>query len=246
MQAAARKYFTDAGLIVTTLSKEQLPEGIDRAPALGTVAPAAVFTSALPAPASVPGRQAAARQPAHPGGAQPRVVLQISVLPQVDAKLLFAVGSAHDPAGKEGLAALTAAMIARGGSKAMTIDQIDAALYPIAGTFTDHVDKEMTTFTAIVHHDQASTFFNTVLPQLLDPGFREEDFTRLKAAQLNALTQDLRAEQRRRAWKGAAADQYLPRHAVRPRRARHGGRHQCDHARRREAVREVDVYAWPT
>jgi zinc protease len=31
LQAAARKYFTDAGLIVTTLSKEPLPAGIERA-----------------------------------------------------------------------------------------------------------------------------------------------------------------------------------------------------------------------
>jgi zinc protease len=34
------------------------------------------------------------------------------VLPQLNVKLLFTAGSAHDPAGKEGLAALTAAMIA--------------------------------------------------------------------------------------------------------------------------------------
>ena len=32
-----------------------------------------------------------------------------------------------------------------------------------------------------------------VLPQLLDPGFRDEDFKRLKDAQLNALVQDLRS-----------------------------------------------------
>ena len=111
VQATARKYFTDAGLIVTTLSKDQLPAGIDRAPALGTVAPATVFASATQVKASAAGQQPIAA-PNPPGAAQPRVVLQISVLPQVDAKLLFAVGSAHDPVGKEGLAALTAAMIA--------------------------------------------------------------------------------------------------------------------------------------
>ena len=32
-----------------------------------------------------------------------------------------------------------------------------------------------------------------MLPQLLDPGFRDEDFKRLKDAQLNALVQDLRS-----------------------------------------------------
>ncbi len=32
-----------------------------------------------------------------------------------------------------------------------------------------------------------------MLPQLLDPGWREEDFKRVKDAQLNALVQDLRS-----------------------------------------------------
>ena len=44
--------------------------------------------------------------------------------------MVFTAGSAHDPAGKEGLAALTAAMITDAGSRAMTIDQIEAVLYP--------------------------------------------------------------------------------------------------------------------
>ena len=108
-------------------------------------------------------------------------------------KLLFSVGSAHDPVGKEGLAALTSAMITEGGSKALAIDQIQKALYPIAGSFSHHVDKELTSFTARIHRDEWQRFFAIVLPQLLEPGFRTEDFNRLKEAQLNALTQDLRS-----------------------------------------------------
>ena len=45
-------------------------------------------------------------------------------------KLLFAVGSAHDPKGKEGLAALAAAMIADAGSKALRIDEIKQGALP--------------------------------------------------------------------------------------------------------------------
>ena len=51
----------------------------------------------------------------------------------------------------------------------------------------------MTTFTGIIHRDHWSRFLSTVLPQLLDPGFRDEDFKRLKDAQLNALVQNLRS-----------------------------------------------------
>ncbi|MEP6919136.1 MAG: insulinase family protein, partial [Acidobacteriota bacterium] len=52
---------------------------------------------------------------------------------------------------------------------------------------------EMTTFTGFIHRDHWSTFLGTALAQLLDPGFRAEDFKRLKDAQVNALVQDLRS-----------------------------------------------------
>ena len=52
-------------------------------------------------------------------------MLQKSASPQLNIKLLFNAGSAHDPAGKEGLAALTAAMLTDAGSKGLTIDQIE-------------------------------------------------------------------------------------------------------------------------
>ena len=50
-------------------------------------------------------------------------------------KLLFTVGSAHDPKGKEGLAALAASMVAEAGSGRMRIDEIRKALFPMAGSF---------------------------------------------------------------------------------------------------------------
>ena len=132
VQAAARKYFTDAGLIVTTLAKTPLPGGDS-----STRLTRRCNTVATPREAR------AAATPAVSGGrlcvsaeARAPIVLQKSVLPQLDVKLLFSVGSAHDPAGKEGLAALTAAMITEAGSTAMTIEQIEKALYPIAGSFS--------------------------------------------------------------------------------------------------------------
>lgn len=190
IQTAARKYFTDAGLIVTTLSKESLPAEIGRLPSLASVKPASAFTAGQPAPPTPAPLSASAPPEASP----PRVVLQKSVLPQINVKWLFTIGSAHDPAGKEGLAALTAAMIAKGGSRTMTIDQIDAALYPLAGSFAGRADKEMTTFTGVIHRDHWATFLNTALPQLLESGFRDDDFKRLKEAQRNALVQDLRSD----------------------------------------------------
>jgi zinc protease len=189
LQAAARKYFVDDSLIVTTLSKDPLPAAIRTLPPLASVQPASSAPPAETAPAVAPLPVSA---DAGAGAAIP-LVLQKSPLPQLDVKLLFTTGSAHDPAGKEGLAALAAAMISEAGSKAMTSSQIQAALYPMAGSFRNSVDKEMTTFTGVIHKDNWQRFLAIVLPQLLDPGFREEDFKRLKDAQLNALTQDLRS-----------------------------------------------------
>ncbi|MGZ8868284.1 MAG: M16 family metallopeptidase, partial [Thermoanaerobaculia bacterium] len=174
IQKTSNKYFTDRNLVVTTLSREPLPEAISKIPEITSFTP---MTSASTAtePAAV------------------RFITQKSVLPNVMAKLLFTAGSAHDPDGKEGLAALTAAMITEAGSKAMPISEINKVLYPMAGSFGSQVDKDMTTFTAVVHRDNWTKFADTIFPQLLTPGFREEDFKRLKDAQLNSLKQDLRA-----------------------------------------------------
>ena len=83
-------------------------------------------------------------------------------------------------------------MIADAGSQAMTIDEIKKALFPMAASFDAQVDKEMTTFTARVHRDNWERFAAIALPQLAEPGFREEDFRRLKDQQKNALVEDLR------------------------------------------------------
>jgi len=187
LRSAAQKYFTDAGLIVTTLAKDPLPVGIEHPPSLATIKPAVAFapdTASPPAPDPIRSANA---------NLDLRVIQQKSVQPQLDMKLLFNVGSAHDPAGKEGLAALTAAMIADAGSRLATIEQIESALYPMAGSFSGRTDKEMTTFTGMIHKDRWRTFLGMVLPQLVEPGFRDSDFTRLKDAQLNALVQNLRS-----------------------------------------------------
>jgi len=167
LQATAKKYFTNENLVVTTLWK---------GPGLTDTA------FGLPAPAQ---QAAAATAPLH-------IVKQKTVLPQIEIKLLFNAGSANDPAGKEGLATLAADMIADAGSRSMTIDAIHKALYPMAGSFNARVDKEMTTLTASIHKDNWEKFFDIVVPQLVEPGFRDEDFKRIKDAQLNALKESLR------------------------------------------------------
>ncbi|KAB8041705.1 insulinase family protein [Janthinobacterium aquaticum] len=167
LQAAARKYLTDERLVVTTLSNQAMPEAMATTPKLASL---------LPPVANV----------------KFDMLVQKSTLPQIRYKLLFNVGSAQDPKGKEGLAALTAAMVTAGGSRERKIDEVNQALFPLAGSFTQQTDKEMTTFTGSIHKDNWQQFNQIALPLLLTPGFREDDFRRLKDAQKNALLLDLK------------------------------------------------------
>jgi zinc protease len=171
IQQVAQKYFTDRNLVVTTLSQQPLADTMAKLPSV----------DALATPAAGAQQQV-----------EIRFVEQKSVLPNVMMKLLFTTGSAADPKGKEGLAQLAALMITDAGSRDMRIDEINKALYPMAGSFGSLVDKDMTTFTGVVHKENLDKFLPIVLPQLLMPGFREEDFQRLRDQQLNSLTQDLR------------------------------------------------------
>ncbi|MEX2080307.1 MAG: pitrilysin family protein [Dehalococcoidia bacterium] len=168
LSAAASTYLVDARMVQTTLAHGDLP-GLTLAPSL------APYLAGPPA-----------------GSSFPEVVLK-SPATLVRFKLLFEAGSAHDPPGREGLAALSASMVAEAGSSRRKYDEIVRALFPIAGSLDAQVDREMTVFTGAVHRDNLDRLADLVLPQLLDPGMREEDFARLREQQSNALVQDLRS-----------------------------------------------------
>jgi zinc protease len=119
-------------------------------------------------------------------------VLQPNRSPLITFRILFMTGSASDPKGKEGVAALTAAMLAQGGTRRMTIDQINDAFYPMATSFSSQIDKEMTVFSGTTHVDNLDRYYSIISQMLLDPGFRQEDFTRLKTAAINFLKVSLR------------------------------------------------------
>ncbi|MFZ0430913.1 MAG: pitrilysin family protein [Acidobacteriota bacterium] len=94
-------------------------------------------------------------------------------------------GSQDDPAGKEGLASLTAQLLAESGTTEDSYEQILAKLYPLAASYDSSVDKEMTVFTGEVHKDNLEAFYALLRNALLSPGFREADFDRVKAERLN-------------------------------------------------------------
>jgi zinc protease len=119
-------------------------------------------------------------------------VLQPGSSPLVTFRILFMTGSAFDPPRKEGLAALTASMLAKGGTRSKSYDQIVQALYPMASSVSSQVDKEMTVFTGTTHVENLEKYYSLLKEMLLEPGFRPEDFSRARDDATNFLKASLR------------------------------------------------------
>ena len=124
--------------------------------------------------------------------AQLRVVQLPGKSPLVTFRFVFTTGAAADPAEKRGLAALTAMMIADGGTKDLTHKQIADAMFPMAASFNTQIDKEMTAFIGETHVDNLAEYYKLFRARLLEPGFREDDFTRVKDNAVNAIRVGLR------------------------------------------------------
>ena len=116
-----------------------------------------------------------------------------SATPLVDVMIQFHTGAAHDPAGKKGLARLTASMLSQGGSAKRSFEDLQRALYPLAAELDAQLDKEMLTFSGSVHSDNLAAWYAVVREMLLEPGFREDDLARLKEQQINAIRVNLRS-----------------------------------------------------
>ncbi len=124
--------------------------------------------------------------------AQTRVVALPGKSPLVNFRIVFLTGAAADPADKPGLASLTAAMLAQGGTRKLTYPQIVDALFPLAASVAHQVDKEMTTFSAVTHADNLEAFYGLLRPMLLEPGWRPDDLQRLRDDHVNFLRVTLR------------------------------------------------------
>ena len=118
-------------------------------------------------------------------------LLPVEGNPLVSFRILVKVGSANDPSGKEGLCQLTLSMLANGGSKSMTFKEIQKKFYPMAASVGLRVDKEMSVFTGTIHRENLENYYAILKDMLLNPGFREEDFIRIKTNQLNFLEKTL-------------------------------------------------------
>lgn len=112
--------------------------------------------------------------------------------PFVTFRIWIKAGSASDPAGKEGLAYLTASLIGEGSTRANAYEMILKKMFPMAASYSVQVDREMTVLRGTVHKDHLQEYYALLKDALLVPAFREDDFTRLKTDQANFLATTLR------------------------------------------------------
>ncbi|KPZ64001.1 Protease 3 precursor [Pseudoalteromonas sp. P1-16-1b] len=172
IRAVANKYFVDNARTTVTMS------ALDKAPG---------FEQESDLDALVAKYQQAPSKPIF------KVLDKTNSSPLIDINLLFNTGAAADPQGKKGVAALTAAMLAQGGSTSMSYKEIKKAMYPLAGSFGYQIDKEMLSFQGRIHKDNAAQWYALVSEQLLNPGFREDDLKRLKKEMIDGIKSGLKA-----------------------------------------------------
>ncbi|MFT5051184.1 MAG: zinc protease [Chlamydiales bacterium] len=120
------------------------------------------------------------------------VLLPVQADPNVAFAVWFQVGTQNDPAGKEGLAQLTGSLLSNGGTQRLAYDQILERMFPLAASYGVSVDKEMTVMRGSVHRDKLAEFQALFLDALLRPGFRAEDFERIKDQAISSVEKGLR------------------------------------------------------
>jgi zinc protease len=171
IQANANKYFIDTNLTMITMSPKTEVAGFDSVVALDEAVNKASVTA-----------EPIAKTLLMPGSSD-----------LIDVTWWFNTGSINDPEGKKGLARLTSMMITNGGSESQSITEIQRAMYPIAAGFSSRVDKEMLVLSGNVHRDNLNTWYDIVSQQLVTPGWREEDFNRIKDQLIDSIQNGLKA-----------------------------------------------------
>jgi zinc protease len=120
------------------------------------------------------------------------VQLPVANDPTVSFRLWFKVGSQNDPPGKEGLAALTAAMLTEAATLTNSYEQVLARLYPLAASYSASTDVEMTVLSGRTHRDNLAEYYPLLIDAVLRPAFVAEDLERLRSEALNYLETTLR------------------------------------------------------
>ena len=120
------------------------------------------------------------------------VLLPVKNDPTVSFRLWFKVGSQNDPAGKEGLASITASMLTDASTMNNSYEQILDKLYPLAASYSASSSAEMTVIYGRTHKDNLGEYYPLLMDAVMRPAFKQEDLDRIRSQVLNYLENTLR------------------------------------------------------
>lgn len=123
--------------------------------------------------------------------------------PLVVVRVAFQAGSIDDPRGREGLTALTARMLAEGGTADLTSAQLLEALFPMAASIDVEIDKELTVFSGTIHVDHVQRYLPLLVAALTRPRWDPREFARMRDDALQDITRGLRTSNDERLGKAA-------------------------------------------
>ena len=114
------------------------------------------------------------------------VVMPTRRLPLVDFRLVARAGSVHDPAGREGLASLTADLLTQGAGK-RTATQIAEDIAFVGGELQASATSEQLVVTCEVLTKDFATGLEMFRDVIVSPSFAAEEFDRKKEEALGAI-----------------------------------------------------------
>lgn len=116
------------------------------------------------------------------------IVIEHHELPVVAFRLVLKSGSAYDPAGKAGLANLTAGLL-RKGTKTKDATQISEAIDFVGGSLDAGADWDATFATCRVLNKYFDTGLDLLTDIILNPTFKEDEIERLRRQTLAGIMQ---------------------------------------------------------
>jgi len=116
------------------------------------------------------------------------IVIEHHELPVVAFRLVLKSGSAYDPAGKEGLANLTAGLL-RKGTKIKDATQIAEEIDFVGGTLGAGANWDATFATCYVLNKYFDTGLELLADIILDPAFKDDEIERLRRQILAGIMQ---------------------------------------------------------
>ncbi len=156
--------------------------------------PALVLLACKPGPLVEPNDDGTAKAKPEPAPVFDNSSIELAVPgdPSISYAAWFRVGSQDDPPGKEGLAWLTARMLAEGGTTSNSWQAIVERLYPMAASWGVDVDRELSVVHGRSHVDTAADYEALLVQQWTAPAFDALDFERLRSEGLSYLETSLR------------------------------------------------------